>query len=468
MSLMSINKTQRELEKLTTTIEILKLNYKNNCEEYNREYNDIKDDLEEKLNNAKTDEEYRELIKIERKYTEDLKSYAQVQNELIFVRHFFLVEDMIISIFKQFIYLMNDVESYKEYFINKSFFNNIEVSSLKIRELTENKIDLSSYSFWKYFILMKDIRNSISHGDILFKMKYKDIDFFNKKFSIFNNLEKTEFIVKNVELNKNDLMKYQYPILLHPTNSDDSEWLAHLSDNIEILEILNKEYLEFCKQIYKDYRNYFGNDKTNILSYGMGIPTNHNKSIYQEDYLLSFKSFDELYLKKSKPKPKNKNRQNIKLYKELSLNKEFINHKLIQCDDNYFRMVNSTKDILEKEKNLYIFNATFFDVCYVCYVDLIKIEENSKEIIIYINDINDKLLEFQIYVLLKLEYNIKEINLIKKNNENIEFKIIDFLEKNLSTENKKIKFMKKIEKNLEAIRFCITNSSKPKQEYKLK
>ena len=141
---------------------------------------------------------------------------------------------------------------------------------------------------------MKDIRNSISHGDILFKMKYKDIDFFNKKFSIFNNLEKTEFIVKNVELNKNDLMKYQYPILFHPTNSDDSEWLAQLSDNIEILEILNKKYLEFCKQIQKDYKNYFGNDD-NILLFGMGRPTNNNESIYQEDYLLSFKS--EIYNK---------------------------------------------------------------------------------------------------------------------------------------------------------------------------
>ncbi len=466
MSLMSINKTQRELEKLITTIEILKLNYKNNCKEYDREYNDIKDDLEKKLTNAETNEEYDELIKIERKYTEDLKSYAQVQNELIFVRHFFLVEDMIISIFKQFIYLMNDVASYKEYFINKSFFNNIEVSSLKIKELTENKIDLSSYPFWKYFILMKDIRNSISHGDILFKMKYKDIDFFNKKFSILNNLEKTEFIVKDVELNKDDLMKYQYPILFHPTNSDDSEWLAHLSDNIEILEILNKEYLEFFKQIQKDYKNYFGNDENNILLFGMGTPTKYNKSIFQEDYLLSFKSFDELYLEKHKSKSKNK--ENIKLYKELSLNKEFINHKLIQFDDNYFRMVNSTKDILDKEKNFYIFNATFFYGCYACYIDLIKIEDNSKEIIVYINDINDKLLEFQIYVLLKLKYNIKEINLIKKNNENIDLKKIDFLEKNLSTENKKIKFMKKIENNLNTIIFCITNYSKPKQDYKLK
>ena len=463
MSLMSINKTQRELEKLTTTIEILKLNYKNNCEEYDREYNDIKDDLEKKLTNAETNEEYDELIKIERKYTEDLKSYAQVQNELIFVRHFFLVEDMIISIFKQFIYLMNDVESYKEYFINKSFFNNIEVSSLKIRELTENKIDLSSYSFWKYFILMKDIRNSISHGDILFKMKYKDIDFFNKKFSIFNNLEKTEFIVKDVELNKDDLMKYQYPILFHPTNSDDSEWLAQLSDNIEILEILNKKYLEFCKQIQKDYKNYFGNDD-NILLFGMGRPTNNNESIYQEDYLLSFKSFEELYLKKRMQISGSRSFKN----NELLSYKEFENHRIIQYDWSYFKMHYSTKDILEKEKDIYIFNATFEYNGYVIYVDLIKIEENSNEIIIYINEINNKLLEFQIYVLLKLEYNIKEINLIKKNNKNIDFKKIDFLEKNLSTENKKIKFIERINKNLKVIRFCINNYNKPIQEYKLK
>ena len=99
---------------------------------------------------------------------------------------------------------------------------------------------------------------------------------------------------------------------------------------------------------------------------------------------------------------------------------------------------------------------------------LIKIEENSNEIIIYINEINNKLLEFQIYVLLKLEYNIKEINLIKKNNKNIDFKKIDFLEKNLSTENKKIKFIERINKNLKVIRFCINNYNKPIQEYKLK
>lgn len=265
MSLISINQTQRELEKLTTTIEILKVNYKNNFKQYSREYSDIKDDLEEKLANAKTDEEYRELIKTERKYTEDLKSYAQVQNELIFVRHFFLIENMIISIFRHFVYLMNDVETYKKYFVDKSFFNNIEVCSVKIKELTKNEIDLSSYTFWKYFILMKNIRNSISHGDILFTMKYNDIDFFNKKFSISSSKQKIEFIVKDVELNGDDLMKHQFPILFHPTNSKDSKWFAYLSDKIEILEVLNKEYLEFCKEIRKNYLNYFGNDKNKIL-----------------------------------------------------------------------------------------------------------------------------------------------------------------------------------------------------------
>ena len=69
-----------------------------------------------------------------------------------------------------------------------------------------------------------------------------------------------------------------------------------------------------------------------------------------------------------------------------------------------------------------------------------------------------------------LIYNL--INIDKRENTirtgNIDFKIIAFLEKNLSTENKKIKFIERINKNLKVIRFCINNYNKPIQEYKLK
>lgn len=196
----------------------------------------------------------------------------------------------------------------------------------------------------------------------------------------------------------------------------------------------------------------------------MGIAQSSNKSIYQDDYLLSFESFDELYLKKRMQISESISLENNKL---LSY-KEFENHRIIEYDWSYFKMASSTKNTLENKKNIYISNATFNYSCYVIYVDLIKVEEYYKEIIIYINEIDERLLEFQIYVLLKLKYNIKEINLIKENNENIEFKKIDFLEKNLSTKSKKIKFIEKIEKKLEVIRFCINNHNKPIKEYKLK
>lgn len=460
MSLMSINETRNELRKLTNVIEIIKLNYKNNYEQYDIEYNDIKNDLEEKLKNCNTDKEYNELIKIEKKYTEDLKTYSKVQNELIFVKHFFLIENMIIDLFKQVIYLTNDVKYHKEFFIDKNFFNNIITCSKKIKELTKDQMDLSLYPFWKYLILMKEIRNSISHGNILFTMKYKNINFFNNKYFILNNNQKIEFIVKYEELNEDFLMKHQYPTLLHPTYLDNSKWYAHLSDNIEILEILNKEYLKFIEEIRKYYLSYLKNEGKDLMMVGMGR-TFLNKSIYQNDYLTAFKSLKEFCLKKD-------NSKNEDLFNEIKLYQEFKNNIKVEYDNDYLKMIQDTNDALDNKKSTYIYNATFNFEEFVIYLDLIKKEKDSKEISIYIKEENNKLLEFQIYILLNLKYIIKDIKLITIENKKLEIKNTNFLEEFLSTKNKKQKFIERMKKNLEVIKYCKFNPNKPIKDEKLK
>ena len=113
-------------------------------------------------------------------------------------------------------------------------------------------------------------------------------------------------------------MKHQFPTLNYSTNSKDSKWFAHLSDSMEILEVLNKEYLEFCKELRKNYLSYFEKNQIDIMLFGMGIAKSSNESIYQYDYLLSFKSFDELYLKKRMQISESRSLENNELFMRVS------------------------------------------------------------------------------------------------------------------------------------------------------
>jgi hypothetical protein len=247
MSLMRINHIKNETEKLKLVIEKLIKNYESDFKESDLSYEKIKDTLEEKKQIAEINNnayEFSNIIEEKNKYLkplEDLKTFAQFQNELILVKHVALIENMIINLFE---YLVNHLhhKDYKsEYFgEGEDKFSDIFIAINKIAELTNETIKIKKLKFCEYYETMRTMRHSIAHGDPLFKMSYRRLKKFNKKIDI---------IFPYSEINENIHTKNMYPSLMDPTYSNKAKWYCHLSNNINSLVTLNEECFNFINEV---------------------------------------------------------------------------------------------------------------------------------------------------------------------------------------------------------------------------
>ncbi len=260
MSLMRINYVRNEIKKLSTVIENLIKNYDRDYKKFDSEYKSVKNVLEQKIIDVekKSDwETHADLIEEETTYLkpiENIKNLAQFQNELILVKHVALIESMIIVLFEHLVYLNNNVPYKIKYFKNKNKFSNVNIAVKKIYEITNQYINIEIYEFWKYYLIMKKMRNCSAHGNILFEMKYSEIIEFNK----FLKLIKLE-----VEINQDEKSNYLYHTLIHPTYEEDSKWYCSVSDNIKELKKLNEVCLDFVEIIRNKYLEY--GKENNIL-----------------------------------------------------------------------------------------------------------------------------------------------------------------------------------------------------------
>jgi len=261
MSLMIINHVKNETIKLNLVIEKLIKNYKSDFKKYDLSYEKVKENLEEKKRIAETNnnmDTFSDLIEEENQYLnpiEDLKTYAQFQNELILVKHVALIENMIVNLFEHLINLLNH-QDYKIKYFGKEKFTDTFIAIKKIAELTNNEIVIKKLDFWYYYETIRTIRHSIAHGDTLFTMSYRRVQKFNNRIDI---------IFPYREINENIYTKNMYPTLLHPTYSNKSKWYCHLSNNIDLLAKLNNECYNFIEDIREVYLSY-GN-KNNICKH---------------------------------------------------------------------------------------------------------------------------------------------------------------------------------------------------------
>ncbi|MGB3750762.1 MAG: hypothetical protein WA945_04290 [Arcobacteraceae bacterium] len=255
MSLMKINYVHNELKKLTPVIINLISNYNNNFKEYDFRYKEVENSFIKKeqdiQESGKLDMLY-DVIQEKRVYTEpfdDLKSFAQFQNELMLVKHTALIENMIISIFRCLINLLQKYDYHNKYFIEQKNFSDSFVAVNKINELTDSKINLCKINCWDLIKTMKIIRNPIAHGEALFTISYRRAKKFNKEIDMINMFSKVN----------EGVLKDKHSSLLQPTYENKSKWFCHLSSDIKNLLKLNKKCLEFVEETKKLYLSY-GNE----------------------------------------------------------------------------------------------------------------------------------------------------------------------------------------------------------------
>jgi len=245
MSIIRINYVKNEIKKLKSVIENLLKNYESDFKKYDLAYERVKDTLENKKQIAETNnkmDEFSDIIEEENKYLnpiEDLKTFAQFQNELILVKHAALIENMILSLFE---YLVNHLhhKDYKSEYFGEDKFSDIFVAINKIAELTNNAIEIKKLKFWYYYETMRTMRHSIAHGDPLFKISYRRLNKFNEKIDI---------IFPYSEINEDIHTRNMYPSLIHLTYSNTAKWYCHLSNNINSLAILNSECFNFVDEV---------------------------------------------------------------------------------------------------------------------------------------------------------------------------------------------------------------------------
>ena len=253
MSLMRINYVRNEIKKLSIVIENLIKNYDRDYKKFDSEYKSVKNVLKQKIMDAekKSDwETHTDLIQEETtylKYIENIKNLAQFQNELILVKHVALIESMIIVLFEHLIYLTKNKKFRKEFFEDIVNFSDIHIAIKKIASLTENKIKIKNFSFWKYYETMRTIRHFIVHGEPLFEISYRRLNEFNEKL----NLIKPDSEIEEDQ----DYQKFS-PIRLYPTYDIKSKWFCHLSDDITQLLMLNKMSLDFVEDVRNSYLIY--------------------------------------------------------------------------------------------------------------------------------------------------------------------------------------------------------------------
>lgn len=261
MSMNRINYTKNEVIKLQSVIKNLVANYEINFKKYDSEYKQVKDDFDKKKNEAeKNIKLFGDIIEQEQEFIEplqDLKTMARFQNELILVKHYALIESMIVNTFKDLAKLLKKNDLYEKYFRKKRFFSSSVISAKEIAEITDNEILIEKKEFWIFYDIMRTIRNSIAHGDPLFIICYDEVKKFNSKINI---------IEPYTEKNEGSL-KGQYPSLLHPTYSNESKWYCHLSNEIKGLSTLNEQSLKFIDEIRTDYIE-FG-EKNNIDKFSL-------------------------------------------------------------------------------------------------------------------------------------------------------------------------------------------------------
>lgn len=243
MSLMRINHTLNEVERLQDVIEKLNINYESDFKEHDSHAETSADEIE-------------------------YGTFAQFQNELILVKHVALIENMIINIFRGLVILRARKDYWEEYFDNEENFTDIFVSINKISELTNKEINIKKLKFWYFYEIMRTIRHTIAHGDPLFIMSYKRVNKFNSNINI---------IFPYSEKNEGSLRKF-YPSLLNPTYSSKSKWHCHLANNLTSLVDLNKQCYDFSNDIRNlylsfGYKNNYSKHEIYCPSWGELIKT---------------------------------------------------------------------------------------------------------------------------------------------------------------------------------------------------
>lgn len=261
MSLMRINHVKNELKNLNYIINKL-------IENYEADFKDYVSEFEKKA--AQDQENEAEIFKQKIEFGRDinnLKTFAQFQNELILVKHVALIESMIIQIFRHLVILLGLIDYQKEYFNpeSKDKFSDVFVAVNKISDITEKMLNIKKMKFWYLYKIMRDIRHSIAHGEPLFIMQYRKIKDFNEKINIIHPYS---------EKNEDQSIIKIFPSLLHPTYSNKSKWYCHLSNKINGLPNLNKECCGFVEEINKLYLSY--GESKNILEHDLFAQTKKN------------------------------------------------------------------------------------------------------------------------------------------------------------------------------------------------
>lgn len=253
MSLMRINHTSNEIRRIEVVICNLISNYDRDFKEYDSKSLDVENYFLERGEIAQKSEGWDVLYEISKEEVaydrplEDFRSFSQFQNELILVKHVALIENMIVSIFRCLVHLLQNVKYMKKYFVDVENFSDSFVAVNKISELTNKKIDLKKSKFWSLYETMKTIRNTIAHGDPLFVISYRRAKKFNNEIGMISMCS---------ERNECELTKGMYPSLLHPTYKNASTWYCCLTSDLHALPKLNSRCLQFVEETKNLYLAY--------------------------------------------------------------------------------------------------------------------------------------------------------------------------------------------------------------------